>query len=554
MHFVMNPLFQALFNTPVPRIVLKADAPHFTIMAYNAAYGEATYTANRDIKGMHLWEAFKPEDAGGDGGQIYLEALMKALETKNAVHVPSFLYAIPAADGVAFEKSWWQLEIIPVPGQEVEIGYLLITTHNVTAQVLNRELLERSQGREQQLNEELAATNEELSAANEELVATIEELRQAQDELQNLNTGLEAQAAVRTKALDEKIKELSFLADSIPSIVWTAGPDGKLDYINRRWYERNPTGDELPLGENWLTNLHPDDLERVRAAWKISLDSGNPYEIEFRIKRRGGKYNWYLVRALPLRNDSGEIIKWYGNNTDIQAQKDLQQQKDDFISIASHELKTPITSLKASLQLLDRMKDNPNPAMVRNLVMQARKGAEKIGTLVGDLLDVKRLQEGQMGLNKTDFVMAELVSAVCNPITIAGKYRFEIAGDTTLHVLADEHRIDQVLSNFIHNAIKYAPGADLVRIKIEQMEDCLKVSVIESGPGIPVDKLPYIFDRYFRADHSGDKYSGLGLGLYISAEIVKRHSGEIGVDSIEGSGSTFWFTLPLDADDQSRVD
>ena len=214
------------------------------------------------------------------------------------------------------------------------------------------------------------------------------------------------------------------------------------------------------------------------------------------------------------------------------------------MSIASHELKTPITTLKAALQLLDRMKDNPNH-MFTKLVIQANKSMERVTTLIENLLNTNKLNEGQLHLHKTSFTIAQMVADCCQHVRIAGAYNIITEGDTELQIYADAGRIDQVVINFVNNAIKYAPDCKQIYVSIEKIGQFAKVSVRDKGPGIPPEKLPYLFDRYYRADSSGMQYSGLGLGLYISAEIIKRHNGQIGVDSEMGKGSTFWFTLPL---------
>ena len=128
---------------------------------------------------------------------------------------------------------------------------------------------------------------------------------------------------------------------------------------------------------------------------------------------------------------------------------------------------------------------------------------------------------------------------------IEGVYTIRSEDDVDLKVCADAGRIDQIMINFVNNAIKYAPGSKEIRIKVERLGNLAKVSVIDKGPGIPPEQLPYLFDRYYRVDSSGSQYSGLGLGLYISSEIIKKHDGQIGVESEIGKGSVFWFTLPV---------
>ncbi|HEY0899599.1 MAG TPA: HAMP domain-containing sensor histidine kinase, partial [Sphingobacteriaceae bacterium] len=233
-----------------------------------------------------------------------------------------------------------------------------------------------------------------------------------------------------------------------------------------------------------------------------------------------------------------------GITQDITEQKQLQQQKDDFISIASHELKTPITSLKASIQLLERLKNNPTSPMLPNLINQASASLNKVSLLINDLLNASKVMEGQLVLNKTEFVVAELIEDSIFHAKAAGNIDVQIEGDMDVKVFADAHRIDQVIVNFVNNAIKYAPDSKVLRIAIERTEQGAKVSVIDQGAGIPEEKLSHLFNRYYRADEKGQPYSGIGLGLYICSEIIKRHHGKVGVESEVGKGSTFWFIIP----------
>jgi two-component system CheB/CheR fusion protein len=247
---------------------------------------------------------------------------------------------------------------------------------------------------------------------------------------------------------------------------------------------------------------------------------------------------------MPIKNEEGKIQLWTGTATDIHEIRLLQQQKDDFISIASHELKTPTTSLKASLQLLNRLKNEPNSPKLPGLIDIANKSLEKVIVLIKHLLDASNVNEGQLLLNQNLFTLSHVIEECCLSISIEGIYNIITEGDMDMQVYADAERINQVVINFVTNAVKYAPESKEIRIRIEKVDNMAKVSVIDKGPGIPAEKLIHLFDRYYRADNSGSQYSGLGLGLYISAEIIKKHNGKIGVDSDLGKGSTFWFTLP----------
>jgi chemotaxis family two-component system sensor kinase Cph1 len=229
-----------------------------------------------------------------------------------------------------------------------------------------------------------------------------------------------------------------------------------------------------------------------------------------------------------------------------QAAEDLMAKKDEFMSIASHELKTPITSVKASLQILQRMAEkNENLQPAAPFVDKAARQVNKLTAIIHELLDVTRIQAGKLELDKTDFNLGELILECVDQCKLDDKeHVFQIDGDKNLLIYADRNRIDQVLCNLLTNAIKYSPGAGLIIVAFEKLENGLvKVSVTDNGIGIPEDKTADIFDRFYRVENRPQYYSGIGLGLFISSEIIKRHGGEIGVESILGKGSTFWFTV-----------
>lgn len=345
--------------------------------------------------------------------------------------------------------------------------------------------------------------------------------------------------------IEESALQFQQLADSIIQMVWVTDANGMHEYYNKRWYDFTGSDFETTKGEGWIQMFHPDDRARASEKWEQSLKTGEPYEIEYRLKNKNGDYVWVLGRAAPFYGAEGKITKWFGTCTDINDQKILMDQKDDFISIASHELKTPITTLTASLQILNRMKDNPSAKTFPSLIERANKSLEKVNVLIKDLLNVTQFNNGQLHLNKSHIILSKLIEDCCPHIRSEGIYTIRTDGDMGLEVYADALRIDQVIVNFLNNAIKYAPGSKEILITIEKINNWAKVAVTDKGPGIPSDQIPYLFDRYFRVNSSGSQYSGLGLGLYISGEIIRKHDGQIGAESEVGKGSTFWFTIPL---------
>jgi len=306
--------------------------------------------------------------------------------------------------------------------------------------------------------------------------------------------------------------------------------------------------DHTVTRNEFLAFIHPDDLHLSAKAHKEAALTGKLF-YEARLILENGSMHWVRVQGNVFFDQDNKPHRLLGTLLDISEFKHLQQQKDDFISIASHELKTPLTGLKASLQLLDRLKDNLSAAVVPKLIEQSGRSMNKISELVDDLLNVSRMNEGQIKLNKTNFKVADMLNDCCSHIRAEGKYELIVKGDLQLNVYADEHRADQVVVNFVSNAIKYAPDSKEIYLFIEKKDNMAKISVIDKGPGIDPEKLPHLFARYYRADNDGYQVSGLGLGLYICADIISRHGGEIGVDSEMGKGSTFWFTLPLGKDE-----
>ncbi|HTK21748.1 MAG TPA: ATP-binding protein [Mucilaginibacter sp.] len=275
---------------------------------------------------------------------------------------------------------------------------------------------------------------------------------------------------------------------------------------------------------------------------------------------RSGQVRKIYVKFIyePLREDNNNVtgvIVLAHEITDLVNARILAQRnshelaeqikrKDEFMSVASHELKTPLTTMKAALQILGKLEiGNPKAEL---FVSKANKQMDRLTSLVTDLLSVTSLQSGKMKFYFEDFSLDEMLGDVIEQHQQSQSgHRIVLEGKTGIILNADNNRIEQVVNNFLSNAIKYSPGADKIIVKVERKKNTIKLSVKDFGIGIPEDQISHVFDRFYRVEESGRNFQGLGLGLYISAEIIRRHNGKIGVERNEGEGSTFWFTLPL---------
>lgn len=293
---------------------------------------------------------------------------------------------------------------------------------------------------------------------------------------------------------------------------------------------------------DFLSRILSEFKETVMVKVHDAIENKKLYQAEYMICWPDDSKHWISAAGLPTYDTEGNPESLIGITQDITERKAAETQKDDFLNIASHELKTPVTSLKSSIQLLKRL--HQNHQMIPKIIDNASLSMDKLELLINDLLNIKRVSDGHMELEKHVFNVGDMLRKSCSHIREEGKYNLILQGDFDVETFADEHRIDQVIVNFVNNAVKYAPQASDIFINVEKEPQQIKISVIDQGEGISEEIQPFLFDRYFRADNGGKSYSGLGLGLYISAEIIRRHKGEIGVKSSPGKGSCFWFTIP----------
>ncbi|MDN5284522.1 MAG: chemotaxis protein CheR [Mucilaginibacter sp.] len=356
--------------------------------------------------------------------------------------------------------------------------------------------------------------------------------------------------------LNESKERLKFAVDSAGLGTWDYVPQLKELVWDKRCKEifgllSSSKVDIL----SFLKKIHPEDRARVESSIRETLDNkdSGEFDLEFRTVAIHERIKWLKAKGRAYFNKQGTATRFIGTLLDITVQKlidestrDLLSKKDEFISIASHELKTPITSLKAILQIIERatlQKDDMRP--LHTFVQKANKQVDKLTELVKDLLDVTKIQAGKLELRKTKFILGELIEECWEELQVNSQHhQIVVEGDSNIDIIADRNRLEQVIINLISNAIKYSPDSNKVIINVEKLIDGVKIAVTDFGIGIPKNKQSLLFDRFYRVDENSKRYAGLGLGLFISSEIVKQHQGHIHVESTVGKGSTFWFIMP----------
>ncbi len=396
-----------------------------------------------------------------------------------------------------------------------------------------------------------------------------------------LAEGALKEAKVAT-ALREGAERYSFLADAVPQIIWTGRPDGGLDYYNKAWFDY--TGLTLAQTEDWGWGavLHPDDLQPCIDRWTHSFTTGENYEIEYRFKRASdGAYRWHLGRALPRRDEHGQIVQWVGTCTDIddakrsketlqsandelgirvlertselneakEAAEAANRSKSEFLANMSHEIRTPMNGI---LGMTDLVLDSELTGWQREYLGMAKFSGQALLRLINDILDFSKIEAGKLELEKIPFDLRQSIDHLLKPLILRGQQkglevRAEIADDVPGQLLGDPLRLRQILLNFTDNALKFTEhGSVVIKVAADACgdgEQCLHFSISDTGIGIPAEKQAVIFEAFAQVDGSTTRqYGGTGLGLAIVSQLVAQMHGKVWIESTVGEGTTFHFT------------
>jgi two-component system CheB/CheR fusion protein len=348
------------------------------------------------------------------------------------------------------------------------------------------------------------------------------------------------------EALAESEKRFHNMSDNAPVMIWMADESQHCTFLNKTWLSFTGKKLEEECGAGWYKGIHPEDLDRFLQVYDNAYANKEEFKIDYRIRRADGQYRWVMNYGVPRRTTEGTFIGYIGTCIDINDRIDLERQKDDFMGIASHELKTPVTSIKAYAQILQekfrKANDTASASMLGRLDMQI----DKLTNLINTLLDVARIQSGQMDYDQEFFDINTFIQEIKEDIQEAyPEHQIIITLNAKGEVFADRARIGQVLNNLISNAVKYSPDSNKIVIETELTKGEFIFSVRDYGLGVPIDQQDKIFQRFYRvSESSGNRVAGLGLGLFISSQIVKQQGGKIWLESQPGKGSQFSFSLP----------
>lgn len=480
-------LFRVLFEKSPGSLLLIANAPQFTIAAASDSYLMTNALTKDAIIGKGFFEIY-----GGDIEQsddiAARKVFTKVIRTGDKVEVPVFRFDIfKKALGVK-TPHYWSFSNIPIMDDRQQVAYILCTFVDITGEVRAKNAAQESEHR------------------------------------------------------------LLLAADATGMAIWDLTlADNKFSYSQRLPEIFGHPEDKQVTLADVRAQVHPDDMENIvlRAFHQALIDGSYYYEV--RIFWPDNSLHWIHTKGTVIFNKNKEPVRMIGTIVDTTESKRDEIRKNDFIAMASHELKTPLTSLKAYLQLLETKLAGTTDPFVKTAVVKCGNQVNKMTALIHGFLDLSKLEPGKLKLSRTVFDIHTLIEEmIAEHRVLSNTHVLRLESSVELNINADRAKIGQVISNLISNAIKYSAKGSHVILQYGLQDGNLVVSVTDEGIGIKIKDQEKIFQRFYRADEDEFKnISGFGIGLYLSSEIIQRHKGKIWVKSTAGEGSTFYFSLAI---------
>ncbi len=364
------------------------------------------------------------------------------------------------------------------------------------------------------------------------------------------------------------------LAEAMPQQVWTAHPDGALDYVNQQVTDYCHATSEDLIGAGWLSIVHPDDVAPSVARWTRSIQTGALYEVEFRLHRAHDQtYRWHLGRAVPLRDAAGRIVKWLGTNTDIHDRKQVEaelgvakaaadaanQAKSVFLANMSHELRTPLNAIIGYSEMVMEEAQDENLDRIVEDARKIRSAGRHLLELISAVLDLSKIEAGKMDLHVEPFSVRKLIGeikSVIEPLVEQNHNSLRVSIEDQVvskfadRMYADETKVRQILLNLLGNACKFTTRGEITLEVCMLDKDQISFAVCDTGIGMKQDQVGKLFEPFIQANQSTSRrFGGTGLGLAISRRFARMMGGDITVRTAEGMGSTFTVSLPMTVTD-----
>lgn len=480
-------IFRTIFEKSPGSLLVKADVPRFTILAASDSYLAVTATTRDAILGKGFSEVF-PENTNIDDN-IKAQHIFKAVvKLGQKIDIPSYRYDIFDPDTYTYEEHYWSCSNVPIMGDDGKIAYILNTVVDITKEV----------------------------KAREEAIETANRLRLANE-------------AAGLATWDLNLVDQTFLYS--PRMAEIFGHNAN---------------EVLSLAE-FRSQITTDDMDNIiKPSFRQALLTGE-YLYEVKIICPDASIRWIKTQGVIIFDANHKPIRMLGTILDITESKRDEIRKNDFIAMASHELKTPLTSLKAYIQLLEKKITKGGDPFINNALVKAGNQVNKMSDLVYGFLDLSRLESGKLQVKLQPFdVNALITETIAETLLVSYNHQIVFKPGEPIIINADSDRIGQVVGNFLSNAIKYSPKESTITVSSRVVDNNVEVSVSDTGIGIRPKDQEKLFQRFYRVENENIKnISGFGIGLYLASEIIQRHKGKIWVESKEGKGSTFSFSLPL---------
>ncbi len=360
---------------------------------------------------------------------------------------------------------------------------------------------------------------------------------------------------------DELVREseerFRTLADNMSQLAWMADSTGWLFWYNKRWFEYTGSTLEEMRGDGWRKVHDPDHLERVAEKYRRHVDAGEEWEDTFPLRGVDGTYRWFLSRAKPIRDARGRVLRWFGTNTDVTEQRNLEQalkeagqRKDEFLATLAHELRNPLAAINGAVQIVRRRGDDADRRAHATDVLQRQ--VKHLARLIDDLMDVSRVSRGKVTLQMEDVDLRSAVSqALETARPLAEEKQLSLHSsvpDEAVIVRGDAARLLQIVGNLLNNACKFTEPGGRVEVLLEAAKSMQQARIVvrDTGIGIPPDKIADVFELFAQLDTSMTRTNaGLGIGLSLVRDLVQMHGGSIAAHSDgTGTGSTFTVLLP----------